>query len=42
MNKMKRLLQWFYEKCYSLWVITGKRMYWFNMMAVREGFEQYE
>jgi len=37
---MKRLLQWFYEKCYLLWMITGKRMYWFNMWDVRRYDEE--
>ena len=43
---MKRLLHrvgmGFYELGYSIWINIGKKMYWKDVMLVREDYENYE
>ena len=36
MKRLHKVFMWFYEKGYFIWIKIGKKMYWDDVMLVRE------
>ncbi len=36
MKRLHRVFMWFYDIGYTLWLKIGKKMYWDDVMLVRE------